>query len=168
MSKLNKKSIALKRKYIETKKSMSCESNFDEVVNLMNISKKEVDLLKSTLDISKNLCSYDESHGFDKHYAGIDGGKKYFDSGCRGGKFISASNYNSIESLDLKEVEHLDLSDLEKAVLEGFVKSSNKLGINSVAKTLVNPKTGRPFTRMAVTYAWRRIKTKISKFKEAA
>jgi hypothetical protein len=103
-----------------------------------------------------------------KHYAGVDGAKHFSSSGKRGGDLILSSNNTFAESLDDKEIGGMNLTDLEKAVLEGFMQSSSKLGINSVAKNVVNPKTGKPFSRMAVTYSWRRVKEKINNFRKVA
>jgi hypothetical protein len=61
----------------------------------------------------------------------------------------------------LNIAHNLDLSDLERAVLEGFLSSKTKLGLNELSKNLVNPKTQKPYSRMAFTLAWRRIKEKI-------
>lgn len=170
MSKLNKKSIQLKRKFIETKKSLSRDSSYNEIIEMMNLTNKEAELLKSALVASSKISSFDESSGLEKHFAGIDGTKQYFASGSSRGKFILSSedNNNLEKPLGDMELQNMNLSELEKAVLEGVMKSHTKLGINSVAKNLINPKTNKPFSRMAITYAWRRIKDKIAKFKEAA
>jgi len=166
MSKLSKKSIKLKRRYIEVQKSLGRNSNFEEVVELMNLKENEIELLRSTLNCF--VSHHDEKTTMSKHYAGVDGAKHYSSSGKRGGDLILSSNNTFVESLDDKEIGGMNLTDLEKAVLEGFMQSSSKLGINSVAKNVVNPKTGKPFSRMAVTYAWRRVKEKINNFRKVA
>jgi DNA-directed RNA polymerase specialized sigma subunit len=66
-------------------------------------------------------------------------------------------------SLLEKIVPNLDLNELEKAVLDGFMNSpSGSLGIGSLSKNLINPKTNKPYTRMSFTYAWKRVKKKIA------
>ncbi len=167
MSKLSKKSIALKKKFAEAKKSLGTYASFDEIVSVMGIKQAEVELLKNSMN---TLTLSEESMVFSKHHCGLDGGKQYFASGSsRGNLVLSCSNNNFDDSLSAgDEIGRLDLTPLEKAVLDGVMQSTSKLGINSVAKNLINPKTGKPFSRMAITYAWRRVKSKINKFKEAA
>lgn len=59
-------------------------------------------------------------------------------------------------------LDSLELTDIERAVLDGFMNSpTGTLGLGSVARTLVNPKTNKPYTRMSFTYAWQRVKKKI-------
>lgn len=57
----------------------------------------------------------------------------------------------------------LDLSELEKAVLEGFLRSEGKMGLSEVSKKLINPNTKKPYSRMAFSLAWTRVKDKIAK-----
>lgn len=168
MSKISKKSLMLKKKYIETRKSIGRSASFDEIVSIMNIKEKDIDLLIKTLSsitISEDAA---DAASFSKYYSGLDGSRQYFSSGSSSKGLVLSSNNNFEESLSNRTIEEIDLSDLEKAVLEGFMKSSSKLGIGSIAKKLINPKTGKPFSRMAITYAWRRVKNKITQYKEAA
>jgi DNA-directed RNA polymerase specialized sigma24 family protein len=58
-------------------------------------------------------------------------------------------------------IDRLELSDLERAVLEGFMSSGSKMGLSSVSKKLTNPKTKKPYSRMAFSLAWTRVKEKI-------
>jgi len=63
----------------------------------------------------------------------------------------------------IEKINKIDFSKLEKCVLEGFLDSKNKLGINSLAKKLINPKTNKPYTRSAISDAWKSVKSKIKK-----
>lgn len=167
MSKLSKKSISLKKKFAEAKKLLDHYASFDEIVSSINMNQNDIDLLRKAMN-TQTLS--EDSMVFSKHYCGVDGGKQYFASGSsRGNLILSCSNNNFDDSLSTEDrMGDLDLTPLEKAVLDGVMQSTSKLGINSVAKNLINPKTGKPFSRMAITYAWRRVKSKINKFKEAA
>ena len=72
----------------------------------------------------------------------------------------------SLDSLD--SLDSIEMSQLEKAVLDGFLQSSKGMGLNSISKNIINPKTGKPFTRMAASLAWKRVKEKIKNYKKAA
>lgn len=63
----------------------------------------------------------------------------------------------------IEKINKIEFSELEKFVLEGFLDSKNKLGINSLAKKLINPKTNKSYSRAAVSLAWKRVKSKIKK-----
>ncbi|NBT57394.1 hypothetical protein EBT16_01275 [bacterium] len=64
---------------------------------------------------------------------------------------------------------NLELSELEKAVLEGFLRSEGKMGLSEFSKKLINPNTKKPYSRMAFSLAWARVKEKIAKaYSEAA
>jgi hypothetical protein len=147
-SRLSKKAIVLRGKYIETKKSLLRASNFEEVVGLMNISDKEISLLQSVLCCG-SIMSVEEKYGEIENYPVVE-------------------NNNNDCSLSSVDVSSIELSELEKAVLEGFMQSSNKMGISSITKEIVNPKTGKPFTRMAASLAWKRVKEKIKTYRRAA
>ena len=53
-----------------------------------------------------------------------------------------------------------NFSELEKAVYEGILDGKNKK-INLYAKNLINPKTNKPYTRSAISSAWKRVRGKI-------
>lgn len=57
----------------------------------------------------------------------------------------------------------LELSELERAVLEGFLCSEGRMGLSEVSKKLINPNTKKPYSRMAFSLAWTRVKQKIAK-----
>ena len=85
----------------------------------------------------------------------------------RGSSFDdSASNLDDpfVESGLLEKVGKIEFSDLERAVLEGFLGD----GLGSVAKKLVNPATQKPYSRMAFTFAFRRVKEKIAEVCEVS
>lgn len=146
LSHLSTNAVKLKIEY----NKLSCEegATFDKIVERMNISEKEISVLPSILCKVQNMTSLEkEEHEF---------------------TVVDESN-NNAEPIErdqsiLRIVNDLELTDLEKAVLEGFIgSSSGKLGLNSISKNLINPKTQKPYSRMAFTFAWRRIKEKITK-----
>jgi hypothetical protein len=150
LSKLSAKSIDLKRKYLETKNSLLRSSNFEEIVEIMKISQKEIGILQSTL-VAKTT-----------HFSETDKIENYEI------KNTQEKNNTKLESLNLVDFELIELSDLEKAVLEGYVQSKSKKGISSISKNLINPKTGKPYTRMAASIAWKRVQKKLQILKGAA
>jgi hypothetical protein len=142
MSKISRKAVCLKAQYAQLSKLEN--SNFENTVVRMSISNKDISLLKSALCCSS--VSYLDKDNFDK---------------------ISCDNHDNFEEVS-KCIGNVDLSELEKAVLQGFMESKSSLGINSKAKNIINPKTGKPYSRMAVSYAWRRVKEKIKNYRGAA
>ena len=142
MSKMSRKAVCLKAQYAQLSKLENY--NFESTISRMNISNKDIGLLKSALSCSS--VSYLDKDNFDK---------------------MSSENYDNFEEVS-KCIHNVELSELEKAVLQGFMESKSSLGINSKAKNIINPKTGKPYSRMAVSYAWRRVKEKIKNHRGAA
>jgi hypothetical protein len=143
MSHLTLNSIDLKRRHDEL--SLEEGSNFDSIVKKMNISEKEVSTLCSVLNKVQNVSSLSKEDQ----------------------KEICAIDSFSVPEFDLKMMEvvsKIKLSELEKAVLQGFLDSSNsRLGLSSCSKGIINPDTNKPYSRMAFSLAWKRIKKKIEK-----
>ena len=150
LSKLSTKAINLKRKYVETKKSLLRSSNFEEIVEIMKISEKEIDLLRSALVARSDHFS--EPENIENYEI----------------KNYEEENNISVKSFSLVDIEGIELSDLEKAVLDGFMQSANKKGLSSISKNIINPKTGKPYTRMAASLAWKRVQEKFKNKKGAA
>jgi folate-dependent phosphoribosylglycinamide formyltransferase PurN len=124
-------------------------ANFDSVVSKMHISEREIATLPALLCKVQNMTTLEKG---DCDLVIIDN------------SFDETQNKEEKPNNMMRIVSDLELTELERAVLEGFVKSSSsKLGLNSVSKTLINPKTNKPYSRMAFTFAWRRIKEKIAK-----
>lgn len=127
-------------------------ATFDSVVQQMGLTPKQISTLSSV------LCNVNLS------------------SDLEPGEYSKAVLDHKAEenSIDRHKVAHvlgrLDLSELELAVLKGFVGSSTRrLGLAEESKKLINPRTNKPYSRMALTYAWRRVKEKIEEaYKKAA
>lgn len=152
LSKPNKKSIELKKRYFEIKNSFLRKSNFDEIVEKMQISSKEVNLLLNSLrNVDKTIENIESENQVDFKNNIIE--KSY-----------------SIDDLDIAELQKKisNFSVLEKAVLDGFLKSSGKKGITSVSKNLINPKTGKPYSRAAASLAWKKIKKELKSLAKKA
>lgn len=172
LSNLGSNAISIKRKYEEAKAKFEGNKNFDEIVQSLDLTEKEMKILKSTFSKVLNcsdLSGEDKVNPLDytsigKKFSGICGEVEY--SCVSNGNNFTIRNIESNDksiSLNLEE-----FTELEKIVLEGFMTSNNNLGIGSLAKKLVNPKTGKPYSRMAITYAWRRVKDKIKKYSKVA
>lgn len=121
-------------------------ATFDSVVVKMGLSEQQIRRLQFSL--TKVRAASDVTEG-EKELTVVD------------------NQVTPCEKLETSVLESLipslDLSELERAVLEGFMKSpTGRLGIGSVSKNLVNPKTNKPYTRMAFTLAWQRVKKKIA------
>ena len=66
-------------------------------------------------------------------------------------------------------LEGVEFTVLERAALKGFMESpSGVMGLSEGMEGLVNPSTGRPYSRAAVSAAWRQAKKKIARVLEAA
>lgn len=152
MSKLSRDAVDLKRRYNQTKNSLLHNGNFEEVVSLMNISEKETKLLRSSLFC--NTVHFSEQESIENIEI----------------KISSVKNNIDEESYDLADMTKIrsEFTDLENAVLDGFISSSGRMGISSISKNIINPKTGKPYTRMAASLAWKKIKNKIKMYKGAA
>jgi DNA-directed RNA polymerase specialized sigma24 family protein len=126
-------------------------STFDSVVQKMGLSQKRVAELifalkgvSGDLDYDRDMRIVDES---DELREDLDGDKPGI----------------------MSVLGSLELSELEKAVLEGFLRSEGKMGLSEVSKKLINPNTKKPYSRMAFSLAWARVKEKIVKaYSEAA
>lgn len=119
-------------------------ATFDSIVSKMKIDDKEVGILQSALSTVKNMTSLDKE---DKSQINVE--DDYEEPECE----------NNI----LAVIESIEFTELEKAVLEGVLNSpSTKLGIGYLSKQLINPDTKKPYSRMAFSLAWKRIKKKIS------
>lgn len=119
-------------------------ATFDSVVQKMGLSEKRVaDLLfvlKGVACEAENDCQMrivDESRGKEED-------------------FVERPGIMSV-------IGSLDLSDLERAVLEGFLRSEGKMGISKFSKKMINPNTKKPYSRMAFSLAWTRVKNKIAR-----
>lgn len=134
-------------RFVNQQKNLNKPCDFDTIVNLMELSSKEIKTLTSMI-----VCNTAEF-------------SSELEVSCK----VNKVEYEEEDFNLVRDCEFSDLSELEKAVLEGYLNNTSKsLGINSVAKNLINPRTKKPYSRMAITYAWRRIKDKIKKYSKVA
>ena len=140
--------IKLKMRYDNVSKNEG--SNFDSIVEQLRLSQKEIFNLCCVFNNVKNLSSIqtDENH---RYVESID--------------TMYIPDFESSEKI-MQIISKIEFSDLEKAVLKGVLQSSSNngnLGLNHFSKKLINPKTKKPYSRMAFSLAWKKIKTKIKK-----
>jgi len=140
-SDLSSNAVDLKAKY--TMLASEEGSNFDSIVEKMKLSPRRKRMLQAALCEVHNMSSIEKN---ESELCIVDD---------------SEASAEAPDKSILNIAHNLDLSDLERAVLEGFLSSKTKLGLNELSKNLVNPKTQKPYSRMAFTLAWRRIKEKI-------
>lgn len=120
-------------------------ATFDSVVQKMGLSEKRVaELLFALKGVA---CEPDDECGM-RVVDGFEDGGEYLDKEKPGIMSVLGS---------------LDLSELERSVLEGFLRSEGKMGLSEVSKKLINPNTKKPYSRMAFSFAWVRVKEKIAK-----
>ena len=168
VAKLTKEASVLLAKYIDVKNSMDHKASFEEIVEKMQISQKQVGKLRHLLNFEST--KYESMENNSRFHCDLEGNKSYYSSGHRNGNLVIAENKNSDCSYDSTDVsiDSFEWSELEKAVIEGVKNSSKNIGINSFAKNIINPKTGKPYSRMSITNAWKKIKLKITNSKKAA
>lgn len=121
---------------------------FEEVCDFMELNDKEKNLLAASMH--KNVSLDKVADSFDKSQ------KNPLDS-----SILSElkSNFSEI-------VKSIHLDDWEKIVLNAYLSASNKAGWQTeIARSTINPKTNKPYSRRAPHVAMQRIKEKI---KEAA
>ena len=148
MSDLSDEAIKLKRKY----KKLICNegATFDSVVEKMGISMKEVGILRASLCVARNITSL----------AGRQADTRSRRNDERSSSAITPTVKPDTMSLDPSILEKVELSSFERAVLDGFLVSGGK---TSASKNLINPETQKPYSRMACSYAWKRVREKIEK-----
>jgi len=62
-----------------------------------------------------------------------------------------------------KVIDSVKLGNLERAVLEGFLDApTGEMGLSKGCAGMINPETGRPYSRAALSEAWKRARQKLS------
>lgn len=63
----------------------------------------------------------------------------------------------------MKAIEGVKLTELERAALRGFLDSpTGEMGLSKGCADMVNPDTGRPYSRAAVSSAWKQARKKLA------
>lgn len=170
LSKFGKNAMKIKKKFNDAKKHLGENSTFDEVVKYAKLNSREISILQKlnvTITGQSSVEKEDGNSALDysflgNKFSGIDGDATYSCINANSDSFVIRNNKDEESCTGFIDVS--ELTELEHIVLKGFMESSSKnLGINSLAKNLTNPKTGKPYSRMAITFAWRRVKEKLSK-----
>jgi hypothetical protein len=146
-SHLSKKAYDLVVAYQRTKNKTNGPCNFENVVKIMDLSEKEIKILKNALSKTNN-CT-------DLNIEDIN---------------IISNKMHQNDSEDTNKINEIlnkiDLSVLERAVLDGFLHSDKNsktcMGLGTFAKDIINPVTGRPYSRQSLSLAWNRVKAKIA------
>lgn len=152
-SRLSKRAYNLIFKYEKMKNKFNGPYNFENIVEGMDLSDKEVKILKNALSKTNSFSDLkiDESIFIDKN---------------------NEEHQNEDKAQVEEIISKLKLNDLEKAVLDGFLQSKynskTSLGLGTFAKNIINSSTGKPYSRASLSLAWNRIKNKISDMYKAA
>lgn len=76
---------------------------------------------------------------------------------------MASSNDRRLVSGVMDAVSRVNLGPLEKAVLNGFLDSpTGSLGLSKGCRGMVNPETGRPYSRAAISSAWKQARKKLA------
>lgn len=119
---------------------MSCDRvSFDEAVESEGVSSKKLEKVIASMT---RVCTASE----------LD---------IRESEMASCSDRASVSGVK-KAIDSVKFTGLEKAVLEGFMASeAGKMGLSSGCAGLVNPATGRPYSRAALSAAWKQARKKL-------
>jgi len=176
LSNLPQQAIDLRRRYRKAKIELNRPVTFLEVVDFLGLNQSEVRILQASLvlvfnqdTVGNHQHSYDEESDFStvcgSVFNGTNGSRCWQVAGRRGFHPVFAPTDNLLLA-DLETyLEKVDLSDIERKVLDGFLKDASNGWQTRLARTLNNPNTDQPYTRMSVSLAWDRI---IRKLKEVA
>jgi hypothetical protein len=167
-SPLSHDAVDLFDQYQTAKRNMNRPANFDEIVECMGIEPDQRTTLEAMLisvfhqGILENRETTSESDDFSNlgiNFAGMDGSVSWRVTGHVG---RYGTTFQSKEpDFDLKRaIATVDLSGLERAVLNEFLINPRSGWKSRVAEN-INPSTGKAYSRMAITYAWQRVKQKI-------
>lgn len=164
-------------RYYETRRKLNRKASYDDIVDAMKLDANELCLLKSMMVtvINQSALEVNEQNDHEDRigndyaalgnvHCGLDGAVSWNRVGAG-----STSSYKERTTLDpdmVAAIENANLTELERAVLEGFVANGHQSdhrnqGIGDAVKDIVNPKTGKPYSRMMRTFALRNAKKKI-------
>jgi hypothetical protein len=170
-SPLSHDAVELFDQYQVAKRGMNRPANFDEIVECMGIGPDQRNTLEAMLIsvfhqgvmetriVSRTGESGNDFSKLGLKFAGMDGSVAWRVTG-HSGRY--GTTFQTTEpDFDLKRaVTDVNLSELEQAVLIEFLTNPKSGWMSRVAEN-INPKTGKPYSRMAITLAWRRAKQKI-------
>lgn len=170
--------VELVNRFYEKRQSLNRSASFDEICSLLEFTNEQVALLRTmmvtvinhtALEVNDRSSENDDRIGNDyaalgNVHCGLDGKTAWNRVGVG-----NSASYRERTTLDpdmVAAIESANLSELERAVLEGFTANAfasdhRSQGLGDIAKNLVNPQTGKPYSRMALTFALRRAKEKI-------
>ena len=135
-------SMAVPRKIVKLrhklKKAMSEGASMDSAISSMHLSKKTEKMLVSSMLEAHNTSS----------------------SGVKEREFVLVEAPQiPTETL---QVSSAGMSELEREVLEEFMRLGEDMNLSAISRRLKNPKTGKNYSRMALSLAWKRVRCKMS------
>jgi hypothetical protein len=121
---------------VKVRRMMSQEGlTFDSALERMNLSKKTVDVLV------QSMCEV-TSLGLETAEAKN-----------------TQSTQNPEEFINSFQGEFSGLSDL---VFQEFVRVGDDINLSEISRNTINPKTGKPYSKMSMSLAWKKVRDKIS------
>jgi RNA polymerase sigma factor (sigma-70 family) len=181
--------VNLRQKFEAAKKEINRSATFEEIVETMwvkgkdgeprPLTKGEIHILKRALVTVYSQTSLRGLHANEAHddrisdysslgsmeFSGMTGRRDWRVVGMRG-----KSNLNPVFApqddlgIDLDEImEGVDFSEFEQSVLDSFLADGTNGWMTRAASELTNPDTEKPYSKMAVSYAWDRILKKLRK-----
>lgn len=182
----------LRNDFERAKAELNRPATFDEIVLKMGLSANQRKVLERTLTNIFAFSSLDDAvmlDGPSNDYTHL-GGKYHGTNGQVGWSITGQHNsagptlrqHPTLEFDMMEAIRNVSLSDLERVALDAWIengceeiqagtgvrKRSNK-GLSEAAKKVINPVTGKPYTRAALSQALQRAKLKIKQaYPEAA
>lgn len=187
-STLPHQAVTLYTEYDKARQKFNRPVSFDEIVATMDITSKQRDVLmammtnvvqQSALEMPTSLTDGDPTNDYSHlscEYYGTKGDISWSVSGRHGRLGPVFTQKPTLDPDMIEAIQSANLSDFEREVLTGWLESSrsgarNKSkgnnggggnqGLSELAKTLINPTTGKPYSRAAVSQALGRAKEKI-------
>jgi len=187
LSELPNMAVDIRQNYDETRKRINGPARFDEVVEQMRIidknesrplTKGEIQILKGALvgvfsqtSLRGSRASTGEHDERLSDYTSLGSMEFSGLSGSRDWRVVAMRGKSSLHPVFARHEEvpfnlaecmnGVDFSLFEQQVIDRFLKDGSSGWMTRLAAATINPETGKPYTKMSVSYAWKRIIRKL-------
>jgi len=174
LSEMPAATIELRQLYDETKAGINGPCTFQQVVEMMGISSQQVGTLRASLVLvfsQDALAPYHEDRDVSDFstagssvFNGMDGDEDWRVVARRGRSPLHPvfAPQEEVPVADLYTfLSQVIFSDFEQKVLDGFFQDSQTGWQTRLAASMINPDTDEPYTRAAVSQAWKKIILKL-------
>lgn len=165
--------IELYQLYVDVLRKANGPVTFDEIVERLQLSKKQIHTLRSMLVQSINASNLPSIGADDADYSGGDYSQlgsqqgEYVVSGHQQGAGVIFRREEQLELDQLDAVEDAGLTDFERKVLEAYLASGGRGWMTEFAEENLNAQ-GKAMSRAWVSQTMQRVREKILKRYSAA